>query len=70
MASWWFYCDQHGAGVETSRDLCSPFRMIHQGIIRLESLVTHTSTMDDHPALIQRLLDGDSSYIKGVVTLD
>jgi threonine dehydrogenase-like Zn-dependent dehydrogenase len=44
--------------------------MIHQGIIRLEPLVTHTSTMDDHPALIQRLLDGDSSYIKGVVTLD
>ena len=44
-------------------------RMIHQGIIDLKPLVTHVSGLEEYPALMKRILDGDESYIKGVVTL-
>ena len=44
-------------------------RLIHKGIIDLKPLVTHTSTLEEYPALMKKILDGDESYIKGVVTL-
>ena len=44
-------------------------RLIHNGVIDLKPLVTHTSTIEDYPILMTQILDGDPSYIKGVVTL-
>lgn len=44
-------------------------RLIHKGIIDLEPLVTHTTTLDEYPGLMDKIVAGDSSYIKGVVTL-
>jgi threonine dehydrogenase-like Zn-dependent dehydrogenase len=44
-------------------------RLIHKGIIDLKPLVTHTSTLQEYPNLMKRILAGDESYIKGVVTL-
>ncbi|MCZ6636204.1 MAG: zinc-binding dehydrogenase [bacterium] len=44
-------------------------RLIHKGIIDLNPLVTHTAPLEDYPALMKQILDGDQSYIKGVVTL-
>ena len=44
-------------------------RLIHKGIIDLEPLVTHTATLDEYPELMDKIVAGDSSYIKGVVTL-
>ena len=52
------------------RDTFDPaIRLIHKGIIDLKPLVTHTATLEDYPALMARILAGDESYIKGVVTL-
>ena len=44
-------------------------RLIHKGIINLEPLVTHTASLQDYPALMGRIVEGDESYIKGVVKL-
>jgi L-iditol 2-dehydrogenase len=44
-------------------------RLIHKGIINLEPLVTHTASLEDYPALMARIVEGDESYIKGVVKL-
>lgn len=44
-------------------------RLMHQGVINLKPLVTHTATLQEYPALMQRILDGDTSYVKGVITL-
>lgn len=44
-------------------------RMIHNGVFDLEPLVTHTATLEEYPDLMQRLVTGDPSYIKGVITL-
>ena len=43
--------------------------MIHKGIIDLQPLVTHTATMSEYPGLMERIVAGDKTYIKGVVTL-
>ena len=52
------------------RDTFEPaIRLIHKGIIDLKPLVTHTAVLEDYPALMARILAGDESYIKGVVTL-
>ena len=52
------------------RDTFDPaIRLIHKGIIDLKPLVTHTATLEDYPSLMARILAGDESYIKGVVTL-
>ena len=52
------------------RDTFDPaIRLIHKGIIDLKPLVTHTATLEDYPDLMARILAGDESYIKGVVTL-
>lgn len=44
-------------------------RLIHQGIIDLRPLVTHVQPLAKYPALMDRILHGDSDYIKGVITL-
>ncbi len=44
-------------------------RLIHKGIIDLKPLVTPTTSLEDYPALMGRILEGDESYIKGVVKL-
>ena len=44
-------------------------RLIHKGIIDFKPLVTHTAPLEDYPALMKQILDGDQTYIKGVVTL-
>ena len=44
-------------------------RLIHQGMIDLRPLVTHVETLAGYPTLMEQILDGDKSYVKGVVTL-
>jgi threonine dehydrogenase-like Zn-dependent dehydrogenase len=44
--------------------------MMDSGTIDLEPLVTHVVPLADYPALMKQILAGDSSYVKGVVTLD
>lgn len=44
-------------------------RLIHEGVFDLKPLVTHTATLDEYPTLMQKVLAGDPTYIKGVVTL-
>lgn len=44
-------------------------RMIHRGFIDLKPLVTHTSTLQEYPKLMARIVSGDETYVKGVVTL-
>lgn len=44
-------------------------RLIDQGIIDLRPLVTHVAALADYPALMQRIVQGDPSYVKGVITL-
>ncbi len=52
------------------RDPFGPaIRMIHQGLFDLAPLVSHVVPLDGYPDLMMRILDGDSSYVKGVVTL-
>ncbi len=52
------------------RDTFGPaIRLIHKGIIDLKPLVTHTASLEDYPALMQKIVAGDPTYIKGVVTL-
>jgi threonine dehydrogenase-like Zn-dependent dehydrogenase len=68
----------HGGGFtivnsSPSAQLRDPFppaiRLIHRGIIDLRPLVTHMAPLADYPTLMQQILGGDKSYIKGVVTL-
>ena len=52
------------------RDTFPPaIRLIHQGVIDLKPLVTHVTPLSTYPALMQNILQGDPTYIKGVVTL-
>lgn len=44
-------------------------RLIQQGIIDLRPLVTHVVSLTDYPALMQQIVHGEPSYVKGVVTL-
>ena len=44
-------------------------RLIHQGIIDLRPLVTHVQPLPQYPTLMDQILHGDKSYVKGVVTL-
>ena len=44
-------------------------RMMHNGVFNLEPLVTHTATLEEYPNLMQQLVAGDPSYIRGVITL-
>lgn len=44
-------------------------RLIHQRIIDLRPLVTHVQPLREYPTLMKQILQGDSAYIKGVITL-
>jgi threonine dehydrogenase-like Zn-dependent dehydrogenase len=44
-------------------------RMIHEGLFDLKPLVTHVVPLDDYPQLMSNILEGDPSYVKGVVKL-
>lgn len=44
-------------------------RLIEQGVFDLRPLVTHVVPLAEYPALMRRILDGDPTYIKGVITL-
>jgi threonine dehydrogenase-like Zn-dependent dehydrogenase len=44
-------------------------RLIRQGIIDLRPLVTHIAPLAQYPALMQQILHGEPSYLKGVITL-
>jgi threonine dehydrogenase-like Zn-dependent dehydrogenase len=68
----------HGGGFtivnsSPSSKLRDPFppaiRLIHRGVFDLRPLVTHLAPLDGYAALMDRILSGDSGYVKGVVTL-
>ena len=42
-------------------------RLIHRGVFDLRPLVTHVSPLDGYAALMDRIVHGDSAYVKGVV---
>jgi threonine dehydrogenase-like Zn-dependent dehydrogenase len=44
-------------------------QMIHEGYFDLAPLVSHVVTLDEYPALMQRIVQGDPDYVKGVVRL-
>ncbi|MEM7130031.1 MAG: zinc-binding dehydrogenase [Chloroflexota bacterium] len=44
-------------------------RLIHQGVFDLSSLVTHVVPLNDYPTLMQQIVGGEPSYVKGVVQL-
>jgi threonine dehydrogenase-like Zn-dependent dehydrogenase len=69
----------HGGGFTVvnsspSSKLRDPFppaiRLMHRGVFDLRPLVTHVKPLPDYPALMQQILGGDQSYVKGVVTLN
>lgn len=45
-------------------------RLIHAGVFDLRPLVTHTASLAGYPSLMEEILAGEPSYVKGVVTLD
>jgi threonine dehydrogenase-like Zn-dependent dehydrogenase len=44
-------------------------RLIEQGVFDLRPLVTHVVPLREYPALMQQIVRGDPTYLKGVVTL-
>ena len=51
-----------------SRETFPPaIRLINQGVFDLRSLVTHVVSLDEYPTLMKSILDGEPSYVKGVV---
>ncbi len=44
-------------------------RLIHQGIIDLRPLVTHVVPLVEYSSLMEEILSGEPSYVKGVVKL-
>ncbi len=56
-----------------SAKLRDPFppaiRLLHQGIINLRPLVTHVVSLAEYPSLMEEILAGEQSYVKGVVKL-
>jgi len=58
-----------GPGSKVRSTFEPAIRLIQKGIIDLRPLVTHTVTLDGYPGLMKSILEGDETYIKGVVTL-
>ncbi|MDP6114658.1 MAG: zinc-binding dehydrogenase [Planctomycetota bacterium] len=53
------------------RDTFPPaIRLLHKGIIDLKPLVTHVVTLDEYESLLKQVVNGDQSYVKGVVRLN
>jgi threonine dehydrogenase-like Zn-dependent dehydrogenase len=44
-------------------------RLIHEGVFDLRPLVTHVEGLGDYPTLMKQILQGDKSYVKGVIKL-
>jgi threonine dehydrogenase-like Zn-dependent dehydrogenase len=44
-------------------------RMLQGGIFDMRPLVTHVTPLAEYPALMRTILDGDPSYVKGVISL-
>ncbi len=44
-------------------------RLMHEGVFDLRPLVTHVESLQNYPALMKQILQGDESYVKGVVKL-
>ena len=44
-------------------------RLLHEGIIDLKPLISHVETLENYPALMTRILQGEASYVKGVIKL-
>lgn len=44
-------------------------RLIHRGVFDLRPLVTHITPLNGYPDLMGKIVGGEPSYIKGVVTL-
>ena len=44
-------------------------RLIDAGVFDLKPLVTHISSLGGYPSLMEEILAGDESYVKGVVSL-
>ncbi len=44
-------------------------RMIHRGVFDLRPLVTHTAALEEYPRMMERIVAGDETYVKGVVML-
>lgn len=68
----------HGGGFTVvnsspSSKLRDPFppaiRLIHQGVFDLRPLVTHVVGLPQYPTLMQQILHGEKSYVKGVIAL-
>lgn len=45
-------------------------KLIDAGVFDLRPLVTHTTPLGGYPSLMEEILSGDPSYLKGVVTLE
>ena len=45
-------------------------KLIDAGVFDLRPLVTHTTSLGGYPSLMEEILSGDKSYVKGVITLD
>lgn len=45
-------------------------QLIHNGVYDLRSLVTHVVPLEQYPTLMGKILEGEESYVKGVVTLE
>ena len=45
-------------------------KLIDAGVFDLRPLVTHTTSLGGYPSLMEEILAGDKSYVKGVITLD
>jgi threonine dehydrogenase-like Zn-dependent dehydrogenase len=43
--------------------------LIQAGMVNTKPLVTHVVSLDEYPRLMKQILQGDSSYIKGVVKI-
>jgi threonine dehydrogenase-like Zn-dependent dehydrogenase len=56
-----------------SAQLRDPFppaiRLIHEGVFDLRPLVTHVEELKEYPVLMKQILQGDKSYVKGVIKL-
>jgi threonine dehydrogenase-like Zn-dependent dehydrogenase len=56
-----------------SSKLRDPFppaiQLIWRGVFDLRPLVTHVVSLDEYPKLMKQILDGDATYVKGVITL-
>lgn len=44
-------------------------RLMEEGIIDLQPLVTHVVDLEEYPDLMQQIIAGDPSYVKGVIRL-